>query len=217
LNKMPGQKALQLNQFYHIYHRGNNRSPIFFEERNYRHFLNLYIKYIEPVAFTYAYCLLNNHFHISIRTKTEEEQRAYYEANKTVEISETATVAPPFGLLAPSQQFSNMFNSYAKAINNGYGRTGSLFENKFGRKSVLSDAHFHNLIVYIHRNPQRHGLVADFRDWPWSSYNAILSDKPTRLDRAMALEWFSGREQFRAAHEIDPDEKLIAYLIEDDV
>ena len=35
----------------------------FIEERNYRYFLGLYARYIEPVADTYAYCLLRNHFH----------------------------------------------------------------------------------------------------------------------------------------------------------
>jgi hypothetical protein len=35
--------------------------------------MNLYAKYIEPVADTFAYCLLRNHFHLSVRIKSEEE------------------------------------------------------------------------------------------------------------------------------------------------
>ncbi len=40
---------LQYGLYYHIYSRGNNRENIFIEERNYRYFLQLYLKYIEPV------------------------------------------------------------------------------------------------------------------------------------------------------------------------
>ncbi len=32
------------------------------------YFLNQWAKYIEPVAGTYAYCLLPNHFHFLIKT-----------------------------------------------------------------------------------------------------------------------------------------------------
>jgi REP element-mobilizing transposase RayT len=59
--------------YYHIYNRGNNREDLFIEKRNYPYFLSLYKKHIEPIADTYAYCLLRNHFHTSLRIKTEEE------------------------------------------------------------------------------------------------------------------------------------------------
>lgn len=48
--------------YYHIYNRGNNGEDIFLEARNYDYFLNLYQKYISPIAETFAYCLLKNHF-----------------------------------------------------------------------------------------------------------------------------------------------------------
>jgi len=66
--------ALKYGKYYHIYNRGNNRENVFFEERNYHHFLNLYVKYIELVADTYSYCLLPNHFHLLVRIKTVKEQ-----------------------------------------------------------------------------------------------------------------------------------------------
>lgn len=46
------------------------------EERNYRYFLKLYARYVEPVAQTYAYCLLRNHFQVLVWVKTLEEQEA---------------------------------------------------------------------------------------------------------------------------------------------
>jgi hypothetical protein len=38
--------------YYHINNRGNNGENIFVEERNYHYFLQLYSKYITPVADT---------------------------------------------------------------------------------------------------------------------------------------------------------------------
>jgi len=64
---------LQPGMYYHIYNRGNNRENLFLEKRNYPYFLTLYAKHIEPIADTCAYCLLRNHFHLSVRIKTEKE------------------------------------------------------------------------------------------------------------------------------------------------
>jgi putative transposase len=119
--------------------------------------------------------------------------------------------------LNPTQQFSNFFNAYAKAINKAYNRTGGLFQERFGRIPVRSDEYFACLVTYIHRNPQKHGFVDDFRDYPYSSYEAICSAKPTRLKRDQVLEWFSGRDWFLRTHQELVDEKKIAELVEEDV
>jgi len=72
---MPGPSPLDPDVFYHIYNRGNNRENIFMEERNYTYFLRLYAKHVAPVADTYAYCLLRNHFHVLVRIKPAEEMQ----------------------------------------------------------------------------------------------------------------------------------------------
>ena len=59
--------------YYHIYNRGINGETIFKQERNYSYFLHKYNKYISPIADTFAYCLLKNHFHFLIRIKSESE------------------------------------------------------------------------------------------------------------------------------------------------
>ena len=199
---MPGPSPLEYGEYYHIFNRGNNRDNVFVEERNYRHFLRLYARYIDPVADTYAYCLLRNHLHFLVRIKTEEEQ--------TVDISQTLKV------LRPSQQFGNLFNAYTKAMNKAYGRTGSLFQNPFGRRRVATDAHFDRLIAYIHQNPEIHGLVDDFRDWPHSSYGAIRSTRETKLKRSDVLEWFGGVEGYEALHEHDVARRQVAPLVTED-
>jgi putative transposase len=203
---MPNPGALEYGVYYHIFNRGNNRQNIFFEERNYRHFLQLYGKYVQPVADTYAYCLLRNHFHLLVRIKREEEQppQTFEVGNQTSKV------------LSPSQQFSNWFNAYAKAINRAYGRTGSLFERPFGRIAVTSDAYFAQLVVYIHHNPQKHGLVDDFRNWPYSSYHALVSAKPTLLKREDVLDWFGGLPGLARLHEEQvPEGPLGPLLLED--
>jgi len=175
---------------YHVYARGTNRENIFVEPPNYEHFLRLYGHHVAPIADTYAYCLLKNHFHLLIRIKTTAEI-----GEQTRRVSETLRVHP-----APSQTFSTFLNAYAKSINLKYNRTGSLFQHPFGRILVEHEQYFARLVVYIHRNPQRHGLIENFRDWPHSSFQTLLSNKATRLCRHDALAWFGNREWFIKSH-----------------
>jgi putative transposase len=114
----------------------------------------------------------------------------------------------------PSQAFANLFNAYAKAINKGYGRTGSLFEERFGRIPVASTDYFETLIFYIHHNPQKHGFVDDFRDWPWSSYPALIGTGNTCLKRDEVLGMFAGVKGLEEFHQGKLDEKKMAVLID---
>lgn len=196
---MSSPPPLVYETYYHIYNRGNNGENIFKQERNYRHFLKLYGKHIGPVAETFAYCLLPNHFHGLVRIKSKAE-----------------IVAQTSQDLRPSQQFSNFFNAYAKSINHAHRRTGSLFEHPFERIPVDSEAYFTQLIIYIHQNPQRHRLIDDFRNWPYSSYSAFFSTQPTRVQRETVLTWFDGPQNTRAQHNGPVNEANIAPLIGDD-
>jgi REP element-mobilizing transposase RayT len=198
---MTNPTQLQRGRTYHIWARGENRADIFFEERTYAHFLRLYVKCVEPVADTYAYCLLPDHLHLLVRLRTEEE---------TPNI--TANPRVPKDLNA-SHLFSILFNAYAKAINRAYGRTGNLFQKPFERVRVISDVHLVHLIAYIHQNPGKHGLVEDYRDWPHSSYHALLSEESTHLRQQEVLGWFDGPADFRQFHQQPAIEALIADLI----
>jgi putative transposase len=164
--------------YFHIYDRGVNRKNIFYEARNYAYFLSLYIKYIVPVVETYAYCLLPNHFHLLARIRSTAGLQA-------------AQV---------SKAYNNLLSTYAKAINKRYDRTGPLFQHHFGRIPITSNRYFASLIRYIHRNPQKHGLVEDFRDWPYSSYHVLLSSEPTLLARAKVFKWLNGRHGYTTFH-----------------
>jgi REP element-mobilizing transposase RayT len=186
---------LQPGMCYHIYNRGNNRENLFLDERNYPYFLRLYKKHVDPIADTFAYCLMRNHFHFSVRIK------------ETSQILKTSDVYSK--KVSPSQAFANFFNAYAKAINKGYGRTGSLFEERFARIPITSTFYFQNLIFYIHFNPQKHGFVADFRDWYWSSYHELIGNGPTDLKRNEVLELFGGIRGFEEFHQGRLNEKKL--------
>ncbi len=115
-----------------------------------------------------------------------------------------------------SKCFSNLLDAYVRSVNQSHERTGSLFERPFGRKLVTSDGYLSWLVIYIHRNPEKHRFVADFREWPYSSYHSLLALKPTRLKRDEVLGWFGGVAGFVALHEQGGDEKRIASLVDED-
>ena len=99
-----------------------------------------------------------------------------------------------------SRCFSNFFNAYAKSVNIAYSRTGSLFEHPFGRVPITDDRQFWNVIAYIHQDPQKHKFVKDFRDWKYSSYGVILSEKRTIVQRDEVMRWFGSREEYLSLH-----------------
>ncbi|SDE06432.1 transposase [Pedobacter soli] len=169
---------LEYEAYYHIYNRGNNSEIIFREEDNYLYFLKLLKKYISPVADIFVYCLLNNHFHLLIKIRGEEH------CGGSVEKS-----------------FSNLFNAYAKAFNKRYDRTGKLFEERFKRRKIEDEEYLTELIYYIHSNPQKHKVLPDFRDYPYSSFNSILSDRATSLKREEVIKWFDGLSGFKEYHQ----------------
>jgi hypothetical protein len=216
---MTSPSPLLCDTYYHIYNRGVNGENIFVEERNYDLFLRLVERHLIPIADLFAYCLLRNHFHLSVRIKSEEEilvtQKTLRVPGKTLKVSppglgqERQDLTPSLGDNARkkplgfndryiSTQFSNFFNAYAKTINKAYGRTGSLFQHPFGRVPITSDRQFWRVIAYIHQNPQKHGFVKDFRDWKYSSYDVILTAKPSVINREKTIKWFGTTEEYRS-------------------
>ena len=175
--------------FYHIYNRGNNKQKIFFEKKNYTHFLKLFDKYLAGFADVYAYCLMPNHFHFLIKIKERDE---------TTVVLKTTVVSAKLSPL--DKAFRDFFIAYAKSINKAYGRTGALFQQKFKKKEVDDDAYFTSIIQYIHANPVTAKLCNNYQDWEFSSYKAIISDKPTKVKRNEVLEWFGNKERFILIH-----------------
>jgi len=189
--------------YYHIYNRGNNRDDIFYETENYHYFLRLYDKYINPVVDTFAWCLLKNHFHILVYIKTMDEIDLKSLTYKTVKKPK---------VISASKQFSHFFNAYTQAINKRHCRTGSLFEKNFERKLVASESYFKRLIFYIHNNPVHHGVAKKIADYPWSSYESIISNRSTKLQRHRVIETFNELDNFKYYHTLNRSYKSIEHL-----
>ncbi len=180
---MQSIEPLEHGKYYHIYNRGINSDVLFKETSNYEHFLKLYDIHIDPMAETYAWCLIKNHFHFLIRIKDMEEIKT---KNK----------------IQPSQSFSNLFNAYTKAFNKKYNRHAALFERPFRRKRMEDENYFQNLVAYIHNNPVHHNICEHPLNYPWSSYITCLSDKPTKLKRKEVIEIFDDIENFKYIHQL---------------
>ena len=179
-------EPLSEGHYYHIYSRGINGENIFRSDENYHYFIRKYTEYLSDVLDTYCYCLLKNHFHLLVYVKenVEVERR---DGKRMIKLN-------------ASKQLSHFINGYAQAFNKMYKRTGSLFESPFHRKLIDKDSYFTWVVYYIHTNAQKHGLINDFRDWFYSSYNLLISANGTFLKREELFNWFGGKEQFEKFH-----------------
>ncbi len=187
---------MEPRQLYHLYTHANGFENLFRSEENYRYFLFRYEHFIAPVADTLVYCLMPNHIHFLIQIKTEEEIEATF---SNLQGFKNLGGFDPLEKRI-SQQFSNLFNGYTKAFNKMYSRKGSLFIPNFKRKEITNDSYITNIICYIHGNPIHHGFVKNLTDWPWSSYQAILNDTPTFINRDEVLKWFGNRNEYEKIH-----------------
>jgi putative transposase len=197
---------LEKGNYYHIYNRGNNGIDVFFDSESYYHFLRLFDKYISPIAETYAWCLLKNHFHILVYIKLDNEID-YLKL-------EYSTVEKP-KVLDPSKQFGHLFNAYTQAINKKFNRTGALFEKPFERKQITSEKYLQNVIYYIHNNPVQHGFVKQMSLYPWSSFESIVSDKPTKLKRQDVIDLYGTKVDFLDYHNTSQNlNEITKFIIE---
>jgi putative transposase len=177
---------ISFGTFFHIYNRGNNSENIFYQERNYAYFMELWWKHTFQIAETWAYCLLRNHFHAVVYIRNEDDLAG-------VQIKK------------PSQYFSNFFNSYSRGINISTERTGVLFARPFKRIPIGNEAYLMRLIVYIHQNPQKHKFEQNFLDWNYSSYHELIDNVPIRLQRNKLMQLFGSKDDFIRIHqEIQP-------------
>ena len=106
--------------------------------------------------------------------------------------------------LIMSSQFSHFFNSYAQACNKERNRKGSLFNNRYKRKPIITDTYLIKLIHYIHYNPVAANLCNNIYEWKYSSYNAILSNDSTMIARKKVIDLFHDKQNFIYCHNVEP-------------
>ena len=193
--------SLEPDNYYHIYNHAVGQDNLFNNEENYHFFLEKYANYVNPVADTFAYCLLPNHFHFLVRIKEEKEIEEYFNVKKDLTGFQNLS-----GLI--SKQFSNLFNSYSKSVNKQQNRRGALFERPFKRRKIDNEKYLRNIIHYIHYNPVHHEFTKDLKEWKYSSYNSLITQKKTRLKRDEVIEWFDDLENFVFIHSQEADENF---------
>jgi len=207
-------KPLQPDRSYHIFNHANGFENIFRIEANFVYFLEKYRLFISPIAETYAYCLMPNHFHLVVRIRKRKIIEALIQINKfnfpkvssfDMEMGQISNFGKVISDIEIekylSKQFSNLFSCYTQSFNKVYHRMGSLFIKNFKREPIYDKTYFLNAIVYTHRNPIHHGFREKFQDWEYSSYNDIVGGVCDFIEISKLLTMTEGLESFKEIHQ----------------
>jgi putative transposase len=194
----------QETSFYHVTCKAIDGKKLFLNDDNRHYFLKRYQEFSAGFVDTYAFCLLDNHVHLLIKTNAEKQILTYL--NELDTEKQTSTYKKflqqkcNFHELI-EQQFNRLFIAYSLAFNKMNKIKGHLFNCPFKRIEVKDNAHLTQLFVYIHANIMKHGISKDFINYKWSSYHAIISNQPTHIQREEVLNWFGGKDRFILAHQ----------------
>jgi len=183
---------IEPDRTYHIYNRGVNSVEMFMYHGNYKRFIKNMRKHLNPIGTVFAYCLMNNHFHFLIHTKTTQMliKEGFILPNNDQDIT----------INKINKQFSNLFNSYTRYFNIQQERTGPLYDSRFKRILVTTEEYFQQLIIYIHNNPVNHHVCKNVEDYEWSSIHDYLSDTYRKPFMEDVIRDFGGIANFKLAH-----------------
>ena len=163
--------------YYHILSRGNERRNIFTDNDDRISFLEILGKMSERFEVdVYAYVLMNNHYHLLLKTNKPNISKGM-------------------------QWFGT---TYTRRYNVKHKRNGHLFQGRFKNFLVENDEYLMLLSCYIHRNPLRAGIVRRLVDYPWSSYPVYAYGKksPEWLRTAPILSHFNTKNKLEKAAKI---------------
>ena len=136
---------------YHVTARGDRREVIFEDDQDRQTFLLILEKTVTQFNWLcYAWCLMDNHYHLLIQT--------------------------PDGNLSKGMRQLNGVTT--QTSNRRHHRVGHLFQGRFKAILVDHDAYLLELSRYIVLNPIRAGMVKAPADWAWSSYRASAGLAP---------------------------------------
>ncbi|MCF8111882.1 MAG: transposase [Desulfobacteraceae bacterium] len=161
--------------YYHVFSRGNNRADIFCSDKDRRVFLDLLEILSERFAVEiHAYVLMDNHYHLLLRT---------LEPN-----------------LSNAMQW--LGTTYTLHCNTKNSKTGHLFQGRFKSILVENDQYLTQLSFYIHRNPLRAGLAGSLAEFKWSSYHYYVYPKtpPPWLKTDLILSMFHSHKDPHKAY-----------------
>jgi putative transposase len=178
-------------RFIHDLFVFNSKKPVANFQQPARHSLNwtsdVQFRFRDPLVRIYAYCLMNNHYHLLLSPRVENGVSLF-------------------------MQKLNM--GYAKYFNERHGRTGGLWQGKYKKIAIERDAHFNYIPYYINLNPLDYShpewrsggvksvsrALAKLSLYRWSSHLDYLGTRnfPSILDRSYSDMFAPPREYKRS-------------------
>lgn len=149
---------------YHVTARGDRQEPIFENDLDRVAFIELLAREVSQQGWLlYAFCLMDNHYHLLLET-------------------------PEPNLVRGMRRLNGV---YAQAFNRRHGRAGHLLQGRYKAIVVDKDSYLPELCRYVVLNPVRAGAVASPADWHWSSYlptaGKMARPRWLAIDRVLAL------------------------------
>ena len=141
-------RSFVLDYPHHVVQRGHDRNPVFATSGGYRLYLdNMNEQRHKLGVEVLAYCLMTNHIHLILRPTRDEN-----------------TVSEFMGVVAARQ------TRYANKLR---ARSGTLWEGRFRCSVIDVEEYLLACCRYVDLNPVRAGMVADPKDYAWSSYRDL--------------------------------------------
>lgn len=155
---------------HHIIQRGNNRQPIVVDDEDREALLGLVTELARKhrVAL-HAWVLMDNHFHLLATPETGDGVPLWMQ---------------------------DVGRAYVRRFNNRHQRSGTLWEGRYKSTLVQSEGYLLACMAYIELNPVRAGMVADPRDYPWSSHLSNIGQRPDRHLVPHPVYWSLGNTPF---------------------
>jgi putative transposase len=149
---------------YHVYARGNNKSRVFRDDGDWQMYLRMLGRTVVRRRWEcLAFCLMTNHVHLLLET-------------------------PDANL---SQGMRDLQSTYARVFNARHGRSGHVFQGRYGVVRITSDQQLCAVAGYLARNPVEAGLCSEAPSWPWSSFRATVgASMPAWLNFDRLLSFF---------------------------
>lgn len=136
--------------FFHVITQGINKQYIFDQSEDIKYYIKIMYELLkEHNIEIIAYCIMNNHVHILIKTEIVKELSKYMQCLNT---------------------------RYAKYYNKKYNRVGYVFRDRYKSEGIYSEEHLYNCIQYIYNNPVKAGICLKAEEYPYSNYKKITGN-----------------------------------------
>jgi REP element-mobilizing transposase RayT len=149
---------------FHVFARGNDKRLIYRDDDDRRIYLRMLRGTVKQRRWRLlAYCLMENHVHLLVET-------------------------PQANLGVGMQRLHSL---YAHEFNRRHGRSGHVFQGRYGAVRIKTDEQLWTVAAYIAMNPVAAGLCGSAEEWPWSSHAATMSGQaPDWVDVPCLFDYF---------------------------